>query len=104
MDKGNDSFSRGSNVDKLEIILFLKIVMVPLNNSYRDFETQLNLKRMIQNGIIKIKYFVEINFPFSFNLMFEINLVYVPLRGKRMACYGIVRTFWINQCCRRNIP
>ena len=42
MDKGNDSFSRGSNVDKLEIIVFLKIVMVPLNNSYRDFESQLN--------------------------------------------------------------
>ena len=45
MDRGNDLYSRGLNVDKLEIILFLKIMMMPLNNSYHDFETQLNKKR-----------------------------------------------------------
>ena len=44
IDHDNDSFSKCENVDKLEIILFLKMMMVPLNNSYYDFETKLNKK------------------------------------------------------------
>ena len=66
MDLGNDSFSRGSNVDKLEIILFLKIMMVPVNNSYHDFETQRNKEKDDSKWNHKNKIFCRDKFSIFF--------------------------------------